>query len=257
MYWDQLTSPQIAALDRSIPVIFPIAATEQHGYHLPLATDRMIGEHFCKELHEKLPNDVLILPMISVGCSEHHTDFAGSLSIQHVTMLNQMTDIADCVVKYGFKNVFVLNSHGGNQAIAQTFVESFGFRNPEVNIAFTSWWKMAPDELNKIQESGPGGVGHAAEFETSLMLIIAPNLVYLEKVEPMANIPTHEWAEGDLIKGGQVSLYRRFKEMTPTGVYGDATLASKEKGNQITRCVVDGLTKILKEYKQKDIHIPL
>lgn len=249
MYWDQLTSPQIAALDKRIPVILPISATEQHGYHLPLATDRMIGEHFCAQLDERLFKEVLVLPIISVGCSEHHTDFAGSLSVQHVTMLQQMTDIADCVIKYGFTNLLILNSHGGNQAIGQTFVETFGFRNPKVTIAFTSWWKLAHDILKDIQESGPGGVGHAAEFETSLMLIIAPHLVHLDKVEAMANTATHEWAEGDLIKGAPVSLYRRFSEMTPNGVYGDPTLATSVKGERITKCIVDHLEKIVIEFK--------
>jgi len=249
MYWDQLTSPQIAALDKDIPVILPISATEQHGYHLPLATDRMIGEHFCAKLDDRLSQDILVLPIISVGCSEHHTDFAGSLSVQHMTMLQQMTDIATCVIKYGFKNLLVLNSHGGNQAIAQTFVETVGFRNSEIQIACTSWWKLAQEKLKAIQESGPGGVGHAAEFETSLMLVIAPQLVHLDKVEPMANEATHEWAEGDLIKGARVSLYRRFKEMTSNGVYGDPTLATAEKGERITKCVVDDLEKIVIEFK--------
>lgn len=250
MYWDQLTSKQIAALDKTIPVIFPISATEQHGYHLPLATDRMIGEHFCAHLHNRLTTEVLVLPIISVGCSEHHTDFAGSLSVQHLTMLHQMTDIATCVVQYGFKNLLILNSHGGNQAIAQTFVETFGFRNPEANIACASWWKLAGNNLKELQESGPGGVGHAAEFETSLMLIIAPDLVHLDQIEPMANTSTYQWAEGDLIKGAPVSLYRRFNEMTPNGVFGDPTLASKDKGERITKCVVDDLEKIVCEFKK-------
>jgi len=250
MYWDQLTSPQLAALDKSTPVIFPISATEQHGYHLPLATDRMIGEHFCRKLDTRMPDDILVLPIISVGCSEHHTDFEGSLSIQHLTMLNQMTDIADCVAKYGFKNLFVLNSHGGNQAIAQTFVETFGFRNPQMTISFTSWWKLAQDSLKDIQESGPGGVAHAGEFETSLMLVIAPDLVQMDKVEPMANVKTHDWAEGDLIRGARISLYRRFKEMTPNGVLGDAGLATVEKGERITTAVLDDLEGIIKDLKE-------
>ena len=69
MNWDQLTSPEIDALDRSIPVILPIAAIEQHGLHLPLATDRMIIEYFCQQLHKDIPDKVLILPIMSVGCS--------------------------------------------------------------------------------------------------------------------------------------------------------------------------------------------
>ena len=122
MYWDQLTSPDLDQLDKSIPVILPIAATEQHGAHLPLATDRMINDHFCQELNQRIPQQVLILPIISVGCSEHHTDFAGSLTVQHTTFLNQLMDIAGCVAKYQFKNLVVLNSHGGNQSIGGTFL---------------------------------------------------------------------------------------------------------------------------------------
>ena len=250
MYWDQLTSPQIDALDRSIPVVLPISATEQHGYHLPLATDRMIGDHICKHINELIEDQILILPIISVGCSEHHKDFAGSLSIQHNTMLNQMADILDCVVSYGFKNIFIANSHGGNQGIAQSFIEKFGYRNPEVNIAFTSWWRIANDEIKDIQESGPGGVGHAGEFETSLMLTIAPHLVDLDKIEEKANISTYQWAEADLISGSNVSLYRRMNEVTKNGVQGEPKYASKEKGELLTNKIVAVYVRILKEFKK-------
>ncbi len=249
MYWDQLTSPQIGALDKSIPVVLPISATEQHGYHLPLATDRMIGEHLCKHIDETMGEGVLILPIISVGCSEHHTDFAGSLSIQHTTMLSQMTDIMDCVVSYGFTNVFLLNSHGGNQGIVQTFVETFGFRNPGVNVAYASWWRMANEEIRPIQESGPGGVGHAGEFETSLMLVIAPHLVHLDKIEDRANIPTYSWAEGDLVLGSKVSFYRRMNEVAGNGVQGEPKLATREKGIELTSKIVEVFVKILIEYR--------
>ncbi len=245
MYWDQQTSPQIAALNKNIPVVLPIAATEQHGAHLPLATDRMIGEHYCKELNKKIGDKVLFLPTISVGCSEHHTDFEGSLTVQHLTFLNQMTDIANCVVKYGFKNIMVLNSHGGNQAIAGTFLEMFGYRNPQCRIVVATWWKIALKELSKLNESGAGGAGHAGEFETSLMLLIAPELVHTNKIGKKTNVPTFDWAEGDMLAGSKAGLYRTMKAMTPSGVYGDANYGSKKKGKQITKVVVKHLRKIL------------
>jgi len=249
MYWDELTSPQIAALDKSIPVILPVSATEQHGYHLPLATDRMIGEHICKHINDEIEDEILILPIISIGCSEHHKDFAGSLSIRHTTMLSQITDIADCVVGYGFKNFFISNSHGGNQAIAQTFVETFGYRNPDVNVAFTSWWRLANQEIKDIQESGPGGVGHAGEFETSLMMVIAPHLVHNDQIQDRANIPTFSWAEADLISGSKASYYRRMNEVTSNGVQGEPKLASVEKGNLLTERIVAVFVKVLREFK--------
>lgn len=249
MYWDQLTSPQIAALDKSIPVILPVSATEQHGLHLPLATDRMIGDHICKHIDAKMHDEILILPIISVGCSEHHKDFAGSLSIQHSTMLSQMTDIAECVISYGFTNLFISNSHGGNQAIAQTFLETFGYRNPEANLAFTSWWRIANEEIRSVQESGPGGVGHAGEFETSLMLVIAPDLVHLDQIEERANIPTYTWAEADLVVGSKVSYYRRMNEVTSNGVQGEPKLATAQKGEILTEKIVEVFVEILKKFK--------
>lgn len=245
MYWDQQTSPQIAALDKNIPVILPIAATEQHGAHLPLATDRMIGEYYCKQLNKKIGNKVLILPTISVGCSEHHTDFAGSLSVQHLTMLQQMTDIANCVVKYGFKNIVVLNSHGGNQAIAGTFLEIFGYRHPSCRLVVLTWWRIAVEQLRKLNDAGQGGAGHGGEFETSLMLLIAPELVQKDKIGKKTNVPTFDWAEGDLLTGGKAGFYRTMKAMTPSGIYGDATYASRKKGKKISKIVVESLLRIV------------
>ena len=105
--------------------------------------------------------------------------------------------------------------------MGQTFVEKTGFRNPETRIALITWWRIATKELASLNESGRGGVGHAGEFETSLMLHIAPELVNMDNIGPKANVPGPSWAEGDLLHGPEVSLYRTMKEMTPTGVYGD------------------------------------
>ena len=248
MYWDELSSPQLDAISRSTPVLFPISATEQHGYHLPMATDRMIGDHICSKINDAIGDQVLILPMIGVGCSEHHKDFPGSLSIQHDTMMSQLTDLADCVVSYGFTNLFVINSHGGNQAVAQCFIERYGYRHPDVRLAFTSWWRVANDSVRSVQESGLGGVGHAGEFETSLMLHIAPDLVDMSRAEENANISTYDWAEADLINGSKVSLYRRFKQITPNGVIGDPLLGTAEKGKLLSDIIVKEYVQILKAY---------
>lgn len=251
MFWDQLTSPEIDALDRNIPVILPIAATEQHGPHLPLATDRMIAEHFCKSLNARRPGDQLILPVVSVGCSEHHTDFAGSLSVRHTTFLSQLMDVAGCVVKYGFKNLLILNSHGGNQAIGQTFVEVFGYRHSDCRVALATWWRIALPALKEISETGPGGAGHAGELETSLMLLISPELVRLDRIVPKANTSTFEWADGDMLEGPVASLYLTMKERTPNGVFGEPAAGSARKGEKITEVVVEALERIVLDLKEE------
>ncbi len=111
MYWDQLSSPQMAQLEKSIPVILPVSATEQHGPHLPLSTDRLIGEYFLDQLNNQMSDLILILPSIPVGCSEHHLDFPGSMSVRHKTLLRTLIDQANSVVHHCFRNLVLFNSH--------------------------------------------------------------------------------------------------------------------------------------------------
>ena len=245
MIWDQLTSPELDALDRSIPVILPVAAIEQHGLHLPLATDRMIVEYFCKQLHEDIPEQVLILPVMSVGCSEHHMEFTGSLTLQHDTFLHQAEDILGSVAKHGFKNLIIYNSHGGNLGISQVILEHFGVRHPECRVILITWWKIVAEALFDLNETGEGGVGHAGEFETSLMMLIAPELVHHDKIGDKQNQQSFEWANGDMIRGPKASLYRSMKTMTPNGVFGDVRKISAGKGQKITDLAVGGLKEIV------------
>ncbi len=241
MIWDQLTSPQLGALKRNIPVILPVSATEQHGPHLPLATDRMIGEFFCQQLDLSIPDQVLILPIVSVGYSRHHMDFPGSLSITHPTFIGQVEDILDSVVSHGFKNLIILNSHGGNLAVGQLLLEKLGAKYTDCQLVFATWWRIVADKLIELNETGRGGVGHAGEFETSLMLKIAPTLVHLDEIEGKKNLKSYEWTEGDMLRGSSASLYRSMKDMTSNGVYGETGRVSAEKGQQIIDLVVPAL----------------
>jgi creatinine amidohydrolase len=245
MIWDQLTSPQVGQLDKNIPVLLCMAATEQHGPHLPLATDRLIGEHMANVLHDVMPDQVLILPVVSVGYSVHHMGFAGSLTLTHDTFLHQVTDMVDSVIHHGFHKIILLNSHGGNLGIGQVLVEQLGHKYPQADIVMATWWRIASAALEKITETGPGGVGHACEFETSLMLHIAPHLVIKDWIKPSENTPTFSWAEGDMLRGSKASYYRSFKQMTANGVYGDPTFASAEKGKRISDAVLTALKQIV------------
>jgi creatinine amidohydrolase len=151
MIWDELTSPKIDSLDRDIPVLLPVAATEQHGPHLPLATDRMIGWHFAHSLHLKIPEQVLILPPVAVGCSNHHMDFPGTITVSHEAFATYVEEILESVLAHDFNNLIILNSHGGNQGIGQVILERLG---PEVNqMVLVTWWKLASEALARISES--------------------------------------------------------------------------------------------------------
>ena len=246
MRWEKLTSVEVDALDRSIPVIMNIAAIEQHGPHLPLDTDAQIGGHFLRELDKRIPADVLILPPVVVCASEHHMDFAGTLTVQHTTMLAYVTDILNAVAAHGFRNIILFNSHGGNLGIGQVISEVFGSRHPDCQVAMLTWWKIATDALLPLQESGFGGVGHACEFETSLMLHIDEASVRKEHIAGYNFVASHDWANGDLLRGSRGSLFRTMAEITGgTGVLGDPSLATSAKGEAITTIVVDALREIV------------
>jgi creatinine amidohydrolase len=247
MYWDQLTSGQLAELDKQTPVLLNIAAIEQHGAHLPVATDRMIGEYFSSLLNQEIGDKILILPIVAVGCSDHHMGFCGTLTLSHTTFASVVKEMIQSVLNHGFYNVILLNSHGGNQGIMQVISEQLGYANPNAHILGASWWNVAKEELLKITETGPGGTGHACEFETSLMKVIAPQLVHDSLIKPGANVWAFPAVDGDLLTGPKVSFYRTMKELTPNGVYGDPTTSSVEKGIRIGECVVAALKQVVSD----------
>ena len=249
MKWQELKTTDFATISRETPVVLPVAAIEQHGPHLPLATDRLIAEHFADAIDRRLGAAVLIQPTVAVGCSEHHMDFAGSLTLRHDTFSNVVQDYLESAYRHGFRNLFVLNAHGGNQGIGQVIVEQFGATHPDTQTALATWWRVASDELALLSETGAGGVGHACEFETSLMLLIAPHLVNMEAAPLRTNVATYPWAEGDLLRRAQVSLFRTMQQMTPSGVYGEPRAASAEKGQQILQLVTDKLVQILNDFR--------
>ncbi len=245
MIWDQLTSKQLAAVSRNVPVVLNLAATEQHGGHLPLSTDRLIGEFFCLQLEQKIPDQVLILPPVAVGCSAHHMEFAGSLTLTHSTFIAVVTDLLASVMHHGFRKIVLFNSHGGNQAVMQMLLEKLGSSHPSLHIAGVTWWNLARGRLKEITGGGLGATGHACEFETSLMQVIAPDLVNVKEIVKGERVPTFDWAEGDMLNGAPTSYFRTMKSMTPNGVYGDPTLASPEKGDRITAAVVEAFKKVV------------
>ena len=110
----EMTSPEIDALPRDVVVLMPVASCEQHSLHLPVFTDSMIGGEVARRVHERVPDDVLVLPVQWLGYSQHHIRYPGTISAISETHLLLMMDIVASMVGYGFKKILVQNSHGGN-----------------------------------------------------------------------------------------------------------------------------------------------
>lgn len=250
MKWEQLTSPKLDAVDRNTPVVLNIGAIEQHGPHLPLVTDALIGRHFTDRIDAELGDKVLILPQISVCCSRHHMMFAGTLTVRHETFLAYITDMLGAVAAHGFRNIVIFNSHGGNLAIGQVVLESFGNDHPEVELFMLTWWRIAADELAKIQETEFGGVGHACEFETSLVQMIAPELVEIDAAVDQLPIHDFHWAAADLLNAGRAAHHRNMHQLSNgTGVSGCPSKASPGKGQAISDVVTSAALAMLEDIR--------
>ena len=172
-------------------------------------------------------------------------DFCGSLTFKHTTFKILIEEIVESMYIHGFKNFLFLNSHGGNQGIGQVILEALGNKYSLCQFSFITWWKIAGEELKKINTSGPGGTGHAGEFETSLMLHIAPELVRKLQLKSPSN-QLFDPLIGDMIKGPQISYFRTIKEISVNGVVGNPSAASKEKGKKISQIVTSKLVDFIK-----------
>jgi creatinine amidohydrolase len=247
MIWDMLTTEELGNADRRRVVILPLAATEQHGPHLPLATDRLIAEGICHALDAALGERILVLPCPPFGYSAHHRGFAGTLTIPHEQMIRSAASVIDCVVADGFNRILILNAHGGNIALGGVLLESLGESHSCAHLALCSWWQVAAAGLQAITESGPGGTGHACEFETSLLLHLHPELVRRHKIAPDSKTPTFSWAESDMLHGAICRLQRSFSRMTGNGVFGDPTKASAEKGQRMMDAIVRSIAPIIND----------
>lgn len=253
MKWQELTTNQIQNIDKNIPVILSVAAVEQHGAHLPLGTDSIIGQHFLDQIENSISEEVLILPLISYGYSRHHMGMSGSITIEHDTLLNYCGDLIDSICEHGFKNILVLNSHGGNQGVCQILMEQKGHKWSDCNIAFSSWWRLSGSELVALNKSGFLGTGHAGEFETSLLELICPHLIQRDAVETggnieiVSNMPT--WAQSDMFKGSRVSMYRDIIQQTRNGVFGEPNAATAETGQKISEIVTQQIITIVKDLR--------
>ena len=227
MLLTEMTSPEVDALPRDIVVVAPFASCEQHSLHLPVFTDSFIGEEIARRVHERIPDDVLVLPVQWLGFSQHHSRYPGTVTAVSETHLLLMMDIVASMVAHGFRKILLLNSHGGNRAGIQVLLQRLLERYQNEEAEFYTRWAWASDGiLNEIRDLGSSGSGHAGETETSMMMVIRSDLVREDRMEPDGE------REGMRISG-DVSFYYRLDQRTAHGGYGDPRAATAAKGERM------------------------
>ena len=182
-----MTWQEVDSYDRSTIVVVPFGAMEQHSLHLPLETDALIAQELSRRLDAACGGSLLILPTQWLGFSPHHMSFSGTLTASAHTFMEMANQILSSIAHAGFRNLLILNSHGGNAAILEVVLAEFQSKHSNSQTVLVTYWNVAADGLQSIRESPIGGMGHACELETSLVLAAKPDArTHSEASSPMA-----------------------------------------------------------------------
>ncbi|MCL4368639.1 MAG: creatininase family protein [Actinobacteria bacterium] len=249
--WQQMRRGEIeqAAKDNGV-VIVAIGSTEQHGPHLPVDTDMSIVWEVATRAAAKVQEfPVLVAPPVWSGYSPHHMVFPGTITLSLETFVNLLVEVASSIAQHGFKKILLLNGHGGNHHAVATAAMKLNEKG--VMVAAATYWYLAVDEINQIRDSEPGGMGHACELETSVQMRLHPELVDETAIEAHPKVAISSFFARDLTETGSVyySPVATFARPGFTGVSGDPTKATPEKGEKILEAVATKLAAFLREYR--------
>jgi creatinine amidohydrolase len=177
--FNEYTRDEIHAMAPNALVLLPVGATEQHGPHLPVGTDSFAVEHIAREaaaaVADRVP--VVVTPTLPFGSSHHHLAFSGTLSFSTETYYLVVKDLVESLLIDGFRRVFVLNGHGGNNELIQLAVRDLALVR-EADLAAASYWTIAGDALRQAGANSNGRYpGHAGDFETSVVMALRPELI--------------------------------------------------------------------------------
>lgn len=236
----------IAGRDGSV-LIIPVGSVEQHGYHLPVATDTLLVDAVAHESASRVAESVpvLVTPPVWTGFSPHHMPFGGTLTLDSDDLLGLLEGVAEAALDNGFDSLLFLNGHGGNVPLIGTVSGSVGAAHPETEVTGLTYFDLADPFINEIRESDVGGMGHGGEFETSLMLHLYPDLVSEDRLDGTDMDEPYDDARQDLFVGGPLSVYRPFTEYSDSGAIGSPDLATADKGELLFTRLCETLAALL------------
>lgn len=239
MLLQELSWPEVEGLSKDVPVVVPIAAVEQHGRHLPVFVDSMLLGEVVRRASEALGGRVVWTPLMWLGNSHHHIEFPGTLSATPRVYLDLLNDLVDNLVTHGFRRIVFLNGHGGNSVPSQQAVfearQRYRARNDLLLIAAT-YWTLGGDLLAADPSLEQTSMLHACEWETSMMLRIAPHLV--GDLDSVAMIPAGSGFEP--ASRGWIT-----KDRSAEGHIGNPKIATAEKGENLLRAFAAGAVAFL------------
>jgi len=260
---EELSWPQAqTAIEAGAMAVLPVGSLEQHGRHLAINTDNVLGDAVAEAAVQGAVArgvHVLLCPPLPYGYTMHNMDFPGTMTLRTETLLAVGVDLITSLVHHGCKKIVLLNSHGSNWSILDLISRQVMNRHPEVLVAAIFPIKMAAAELEKVRQAKQtGGMSHGCELETSLMLHLRPDLVEMDKAVYDVSQPDSRFYWRDILRGSRgVALADLTRHASRTGLVGDPTVATAEKGRRFFDLIVAATIEFLVEFSQREVEVTL
>jgi creatinine amidohydrolase len=258
-FWADLTTTDFAtlALDRTIAIL-PVAATEQHGPHLPLSVDTDLVEGVVAASLPHLPADlsVLFLPTQPVGFSPEHARFAGTLTLKSETIVRLWTDIGESVAASGVRKLVLFNAHGGQVSVMDLVARDLRARL-DMLVYSVSWFNLPlvdaqGQDVNALFSAEEQRFGvHAGDVETSMMRALRPERVRMDAAQNFRSASQDRAERFEILGNGRsAKLGWQMQDYNPHGAAGNARLATVEKGQALREAAGRALAQLLVEMDQ-------
>jgi creatinine amidohydrolase len=253
--YGEMTWPEIkdAAAAQRVAVV-PVATIEDHGLHLPIDTDLRLCAAVCEEAVSRAPDRAVLVPPINHGYSPHHMDFPGPITIGAETFIRYGLDVCKSLAHHEFTRILIVNGHGSNTPFVDIIARLTTVETGVLAAAVNYWAAPGVREVaESLRESEKiGGMNHACEFETSLYLAVAPDLVDMAKaVHELSHHPSKNYWT-DLVGGdGPLTMMEPWSTLSESGVMGDPTKASAEKGRKLLDAAANGIVELIDELRAR------
>ncbi len=253
---DQVSAVSAAATDPVL--VLPLGAVEQHGRHLPLGTDLLIVEGLLEAARERLSavERVYLLPSLAWGASQEHASYPGTLSLSADTLVRVLEDVGASVAASGVRRLLICNAHGGNRAALDTAALSLRRNFPLLVVKAHYFRVPLPTDLGLPASELREGL-HDGAIETAMMLALRPDLVRQEALTHARSVATLMAEQFDWIgPEGASSFAWLAEDLHPSGVVGDATLATAQLGRRLVDLYAAALAQTIDEALRIPLHSP-
>jgi creatinine amidohydrolase len=249
MTWEEFRD----SIDSKTVMVIPMGSIELEGLHLPLGVDTIVAKGISRGLAGE--EGVLIGPLLPVGYSKWFNPYPGTISLEHNTLTRVLLEYCKCLINHGIKRLVFLNAHRGNNSSVEVASHNLIMEH-QVRVGMLGIWKLANDLTAGSGLIKEGKFKHAGEIMTSVIMALKPEAVITSKIMP-DSVKSPQGSAFEVknslgetgFKGSIQTIYQDIRDVSDTGIMGDPTAASAEKGETVLRMITDYARSFLQEFR--------